>query len=262
MIQLNKKKDEENLSSAETWSIRNLENLLNRMAEQQKCNNDIIYKNMKFENCEIYHNILFYVLSYIEFESINECFDPVLKIISECFELDQEKANQLYYTYYNIPEISYDNNSNFLVLRKNNSKIFFKNERIKKNYEILNKIPSLINTLFNCLLCADTEPILLIGPTSYKNYLVKLLLKNVKIITLNEESSIDALLGSTGFFTREELKIFYLSLICNVCFINKKNELLQNLKEGKLNIKTLEKDIKNFFKIDDPRCGERIVFKK
>jgi hypothetical protein len=32
MIKLNKKRDEENLSSAETWSIRNLENLINRMA--------------------------------------------------------------------------------------------------------------------------------------------------------------------------------------------------------------------------------------
>jgi hypothetical protein len=32
MIKLNKKRDEENLSSVETWSIRNLENLINRMA--------------------------------------------------------------------------------------------------------------------------------------------------------------------------------------------------------------------------------------
>ena len=70
MIKLNKKRDEENLSSVETWSIRNLENLINRMAEQQKCNETPIYKYMEFKNCEIYHNILFYVLSYIDFESV------------------------------------------------------------------------------------------------------------------------------------------------------------------------------------------------
>ena len=111
MININKKRDEENISSAETWSIRNLENLINRMAEQQKCNENPTYKYMKFENCEIYHNILFYVLSYIDFESINDCFDPIKNIISECFQLDEEKTKELFDTYYSKPEISYDDNS-------------------------------------------------------------------------------------------------------------------------------------------------------
>ena len=51
-----------------------------------------------------------------------------------------------------------------------------------------------------------------------KKHLVQLILENnVKIITLNEESSVEALLGSTGFFIKEEVKSFYLSLICDVC---------------------------------------------
>ena len=37
MIKLNKKRDDGNLSAAETWSIRNRENMINRIAEQQKC---------------------------------------------------------------------------------------------------------------------------------------------------------------------------------------------------------------------------------
>ena len=108
-------------------------------------------------------------------------------------------------------------------MRKNKSVIKFYNSEIVTYINFLKKIPSLLNTLFNCLLCSDTEPILLIGPTKYKTYLIKELLKtDVKIITLNEESNIDTLLGSTGFFTKEELKSFYLSLICDICIYNKK----------------------------------------
>ena len=40
--------------------------------------------------------------------------------------------------------------------------------------------------------------------------------------SIDEESNIDTLLGSTGFFTKEELKSFYLSLICDICIYNKK----------------------------------------
>ena len=82
---------------------------------------------------------------------------------------------------------------------------------------------------------------------------------DVKIITLNEESHIDALLGSTGFFTKEELKSFYLSLICDICIYNKKIKFLQDLKNGTLNLKTITDEIKNFF---SPNNSEgREVFK-
>jgi len=87
-------------------------------------------------------------------------------------------------------------------------------------------LSSKLNTLFNCLLYTDTEPILLtiiiIGPSGYKTYLIQLLINNVKIITLNEESSVDSLLGSTGFFTKEGVRSFYLSFICDIFFGNQK----------------------------------------
>ena len=124
-----------------------------------------------------------------------------------------------------------------------------------------NKISSLLNTLFNCLLCAETEPILLIGPTGYKTYLVQLLMEDIKIITLNEESGIDALLGSTGFFTKEEVKLFYLSLICDICLKNKKFEKLEELKNGELDIKEIKNNITQFFE-EGVCCGRRRVFKK
>ena len=73
---------------------------------------------MEFKNCEIYHNILFYVLSYIDFESVEDCFAPVLKTITESFQLNEEKNKELYETYYSKPEISYDDNSKQLTLKK------------------------------------------------------------------------------------------------------------------------------------------------
>jgi hypothetical protein len=45
-----------------------------------------------------------------------------------------------------------------------------------------------------------------------------------------------------------------------VCFNNKRIELIQNLNEGKLDIKTLQKDIKNFYKEGNPFWGKRIIF--
>ena len=262
MIKLNKKRDDGNLSAAEAWSIRNLENIINRMAEQQKCNEQITYKYKQYENCELHHNVLFYVLSYIDYESVDETFDPIFDIIKDCFQLDEEKAKDLKDAYRCKPELSYVNEKKIYVLRKNNSKIIFENEQIKNNLNFLNKTSSLLNTLFDALLCADTEPILLIGPTGYKTYLVKLLEPKIKIITLNEESSIEALLGSTGFFTKTEVKIFYLTLICDICSPTQKLTYIQNLRDGKLDENTLRKEIKKFFAKDNALCGKRIVFEK
>ena len=258
MIELNKKKDDGTLSSAESWSIRNLENVINRMIEQQKSNND---NYIKYENCDLYINVLFYVLSYIDFESIDDSFDEILKLIENCFQLTQAQVKELKETYYCSPDLlPNDNNNTIFSLRKNKSIIQFYNSEIGNSFNFLNKIPSLLNTLFNCLLCSDTEPILLIGPTGYKTYLIKeLLKKDVKIVTLNEESNIDALLGSTGFFTKEELKYFYLSLICDICFENRKILLLQDLKEGILNLKNIEIEIHQFFSPNI--CEKREVFK-
>ena len=261
MIKLNKKRDDGNLSAAEAWSIRNLENIINRMAEQQKCKEQLTYKYITYENCELYINVIFYVLSYIDFESIDESFDQIIKLIEDCFQLSESQVNEIRATYYSNPEISYDSRSDFYSIKKNKSVIKFQNSKISNNVNFMNKISSLLNTLFNCLLCADTEPILLIGPSGYKTYLVQLLINNVKIITLNEESSIDALLGSTGFFTKEEVKSFYLSLICDICIGSQKLSLLQDLKNGNLDIGNIQNQIKNFFSPSNSKCGRRMVFK-
>jgi hypothetical protein len=69
------------------------------MVEQQKCE-DFLYKHIKYENCELYINIIFYVLSYMDFELIDESYDQLLKIIENCFQLNSTEVNELRETYY------------------------------------------------------------------------------------------------------------------------------------------------------------------
>ena len=62
MLELNKKRVNGNLAAAEAWSIRNLENIINRMAEQQKHQGDIFTNKsgsslIQYENCSLYINV-------------------------------------------------------------------------------------------------------------------------------------------------------------------------------------------------------------
>ena len=79
------------------------------------------------------------------------------------------------------------------------------NSKIGNNINFLNKVFSLLNTLFICLLYDDTVNRIF----RIQTYLVQLLINIINIITLNEESSFDTLLGSTGLFNLEEVKAFY-----------------------------------------------------
>lgn len=91
IIKLNKRRDAGNLASAEDQPIRNLENIINRMEEQQKYENPT-YKRIQYENYTLYANVLFYVLTYIDFESVDEAFDEILYLINKCFQLNQKES--------------------------------------------------------------------------------------------------------------------------------------------------------------------------
>ena len=75
------------------------------------------------------------------------------------------------------------------------------------------RLTSLLNDLFQIKLANDKEPILLIGPSGYKTFLTQKFLFNTKIITLNQESSVEQLLSCILFFSKSEIKDFYLRLI-------------------------------------------------
>ena len=71
----------------------------------------------------------------------------------------------------------------------------------------------------------------MIGPSGYKTFLAQKFLSNAKTITLNQESSVKQLLGSPSFFSKSEVKDFYLRLIVLICRLNNYKELNQKLQE-------------------------------
>jgi hypothetical protein len=60
------------------------------------------------------------------------------------------------------------------------------------------------------------EPLLLSGPTCYKTYAAKILLKNADVVSLNQESTIPQLLGASFFYPPIEDKKFCLRLIYEI----------------------------------------------
>lgn len=64
------------------------------MSEQQKCE-DPSYWYIQYENCSLYLNVLFYALSYIDFESVDESFDEILSLIEKCFQINYEESEKL-----------------------------------------------------------------------------------------------------------------------------------------------------------------------
>ena len=65
-------------------------------------------------------------------------------------------------------------------------------------------------------------------------------LSNAKTITLNQESSVKQLLVSSSFFSKSEVKDFYLKLIILICRLKNYKELNQKLQEGTLTKKEID----------------------
>ena len=131
------------------------------------------------------------------------------------------------------------------------------------------KLTSLLEDLFQISLTSDKEPILLIGPSGYKTFLAQKFLSNAKTITLNQESSVEQLLGSSSFFSKNEVNDFYLRLIVLICRLNNYNELNEKLKEGILTkeeiteiIERKKGDLPYSFHYAIERCRDKIFMKK
>ena len=139
------------------------------------------------------------------FDIVDDSFDEILLLITDCFQIG-EKSGELEKIYYIKQEISCNLKSKFFSLKKNNAVINFRISKIGNNINLLNKVSSLLNSLFDYLLYADTK--LIIDPSGYHTYLVQLLINGVKIITLSDVSSTYSLFVSTRFFDLEEVNGF------------------------------------------------------
>jgi MoxR-like ATPase len=265
MIKLNSN----NFSEISQWSLRDINKLFQRQIQQYKLPG--VYNGISF--C---HNLLFYTMSSVSKEDIKNVKEKVIKIIQEVFGLSVDERNNLSECFNSKAELKNDSHG-FLCIFKGTCSIsfdLFKQIFItadKPNIEEnpIMKLTSLLEDLFQISLTSDKEPILLIGPSGYKTFLAQKFLSNAKTITLNQESSVEQLLGSSSFFSKSEVNDFYLRLIVLICRLNNYKDLSQKLKEGNLKKEELD-EIINTKKLDLPfsfiyaleRCRDKIFEKK
>ena len=87
------------------------------------------------------------------------------------------------------------------------------------------------------------EPILLIGPSCYKSYVAKIILENATIVSLNRESTVFQLLGSTFFFSKNEHKIFCMSQIYEILGVPNLKQKLKDCEDWENNKDKIKKEI-------------------
>ena len=64
---------------------------------------------------------------------------------------------------------------------------------------------------------------------------IKLFLENASVISFNQEITINQLLGSSSFFSKEDGKRFYLKELCNCLDLNNLPELMKYLNNWIIN---------------------------
>ena len=227
MIKLNS----QNFCEISQWSLRDINKLFQRQIQQSK---DVgIYKGITF--C---HNLYFYTLSSVSKEEIPNVKEKVLKIIQEVFGLLLDERNNLSECFNSKAELKNDNQGNLFIFKGKCcisfdlfKQIFITADKPNIEENPIMKLTSLLDDLFQINLTSDKEPIVLIGPSGYKIFLAQKFLSNAKTITLNQESSVKQLLVSSSFFSKSEVKDFYLRLIVLICRLNNYKELNQKLQE-------------------------------
>ena len=213
------------------WSLRDIYKLFNRIFKQIQTPGN--YHGIEFE-----HQILFYVMSSVEGSFKDKVLPELTDVIGEVFKIGGKKK-ELIETYNSPAKLNFGSHKDStqegiseipVYIMKGNCEIFYRNLLKKKNEELNEKsedftesiygLHNLLDGLFNILISNNEEPILIAGETCYKTFLAQLSFKDDKnsyeIVSLNQESTIPQLLGSSSFFTPEDAKKFYLKQLCNI----------------------------------------------
>ena len=203
------------------WSLRDITKIFRRIYSSNAKN---------FLNIEPIHHVLFYTLSSVNPKFIDKVFETVKSILGKSFNHVDDIDN---YTncYKATPEIVPKKNSGYYLMK---GQIGVKIDKFEKLFDI-KKLDSLWNAIFSISLADKKEPILIIGNSGFKTFLAQLFLPKAQIITLNQETNVAQLLGSSGFMTNAEAKVFYIDNICKILRDDIKNiELRRDLEEGNL----------------------------
>ena len=223
------------------WSLRDIYKLFNRIFKQIQT--PVNYHGIDFE-----HQILFYVMSSVEESSKDKVLIELVDVIGEVFKLGGRKK-ELIETYNSPAQLKFgphqkEEGQSYIpiYIMKGNCEIYYRNLIKKMNEDFTESIlglHNLLDGLFNILISHNEEPILIAGDTSYKTFLAQLIFQDDKnsyeIVSLNQESTIPQLLGSSSFFTPDDAKKFYLKQLCNIFNENDPIKYLNLLNDWKKN---------------------------
>ena len=104
MIKLN----EQNFCEISQWSLRDINKLLQRQLKQSKVPG--IYQGIS-------HNLLFYTLSSVSKEEIQNVIEKVIKIIQDVFHLSTDERNNLSECFNSKAELKNDNQGNLCIFK-------------------------------------------------------------------------------------------------------------------------------------------------
>ena len=191
------------------WSFRDIDKIIKRIFEN--------IRNKNFKNFKYFHFIYFYLLSPIPNHYYGKTYenknlkDILHSSFIEIFHL-KEISNELLNNYFEMPKADLENN----YLMKGNIGIKFDN--LAKMFQ--EELPNYYNDLFKLKLISNEEPILLMGPSSYKTHLATYFIKemnykNLNIIYLNQKTTVEELLGCSKILPPNSYMYFY-DLIKNI----------------------------------------------
>ena len=232
MFEINNKQDKKYMGN---WSMRNIRKILRRHTYQK--HNDKSFINVSFEL-----QIMIYILSEVPTEKRKAAFKEVIELLKVAFEMNNELIRDIEEVINGIPKIERR------MINTVEKKFLFKGKsgiEIGNDFDELESLTSLMETLFYAKFAYFKEPINFCGPSSYKTFIAKRLSFGADVVNLYSETSIEQLLGSIYLVNNYESKIYYLEKILK---INKNEEKLKEYKEI----------IKNYFekKIQYETCND------
>ena len=249
MVKYNETIDNYNLPLLK-WSFRDIDKIIRRISEH-------ISDDENYKNFEYFHFIYFYLLSPIPYDYFDKTFksQKLINIINSLFINVFNKKNisdELLKIYCDNPKADLEND----YIMKGNLGIKFNNltRMINENQmfdEELN-LSFYYDDLFKLKLISSEEPILLMGPSSYKTYLAKYFIneinkKNFSIINLNQKTTIEELLGGPQALPANFYMFFY-DLLKDII----------NYKEDNSN--TINEEIENMKNAIDQKRGNKKLF--
>ncbi|EAY22716.1 hypothetical protein TVAG_476450 [Trichomonas vaginalis G3] len=175
-----------NLLKSKPWSFREARRFLRR----------ILYFK-KNESIKPYHHACFMILSVHDNEN-DELINEVHRVVSESFRLD-ETEKRILLNDIKSDVIVNDMTSSF-ELQKGSIRIITDKVNINPNLKQVWK------SYFNILMTHPQEPILICGPSGYKEYIAKLItINNFTSVNLSKDSTTSSLIGSINLTDRKSV---------------------------------------------------------